>query len=138
MSAWNFLSNLVKPVTDLVDNLHTSEEERLEVKGKLFELQTNITSKVLELEAKLLEAKSNVITAEAQGQSWIQRNWRPLTMLTFVGLIVAHWLGFTAENLSEAEVLSLLGLVKIGIGGYITSRGVEKVAPKIVEVMRRD
>ena len=47
-------------------------------------------------------------------------------MLTFVGLIVAHWLGFTAENLSEGQVLALLGIVKVGLGGYVVGRSVEK------------
>lgn len=75
---------------------------------------------------KELEAAASVITAEASSESWITRSWRPITMLTFVGLIAAHWLGFTAENLSPDEVLSLLDLVKIGLGGYMVSRGSEK------------
>ena len=30
-------------------------------------------------------AAAEVVKAEAQGQSWIQRTWRPVTVLTFVG-----------------------------------------------------
>ncbi|WP_444917636.1 3TM-type holin [Microbulbifer sp. JMSA003] len=73
-----------------------------------------------------LKAATQVITAEASGESWLQRNWRPVTMLTFVGLIVAHWVGWTAENLSEDQTLALLEIVKIGLGGYVVGRSAEK------------
>ena len=46
------------------------------------------------------------IRAEAMGDSWLQRSWRPITMLTFVSLIVAKWLGFTAPGVTEAVELA--------------------------------
>ena len=49
-------------------------------------------------------------------------------MLTFVGLIVAHWLGFTPDNLPSEQVMALLDIVKIGLGGYVVGRSAEKVA----------
>jgi len=56
-----------------------------------------------------------------------------LTMLTFVALIVARWLGWTAPGMSEAEYLSLYDLMKIGLGGYVVGRTVEKVAPGLLD-----
>ena len=47
-------------------------------------------------------------------------------MLTFVALIAAHWLGWTAPNLAQEEITGLIELVKIGLGGYVVSRGAEK------------
>jgi len=75
---------------------------------------------------KELEAAASVITAEATSDSWLTRSWRPITMLTFVALVAAHWLGFTAPNISPDEIASLLDIVKIGLGGYMVSRGAEK------------
>lgn len=75
---------------------------------------------------KKLETAANVIMSEANSESWITRSWRPITMLTFVALIAMHWLGFTAENLSPKEIENLMELVKIGLGGYVVSRGAEK------------
>jgi len=75
---------------------------------------------------KELETAANVIMTEANSESWLTRSWRPITMLTFVALIAAHWLGFTAPNLAPEEITSLLELVKIGLGGYVVSRGTEK------------
>lgn len=75
---------------------------------------------------KELEAAANVIMAEAKSESWLTRSWRPITMLVFVALVAAHWLGFTAPNISPDEIASLLDIVKIGLGGYVVSRGAEK------------
>lgn len=73
-----------------------------------------------------LEAASSAITAEAKSEHWITANWRPVTMLTFVALVVAHWLGFTPENLPHEQVMQLLEIVKIGLGGYVIGRSAEK------------
>jgi len=75
---------------------------------------------------KELETAANVIMAEANSESWLTRTWRPITMLVFVGLVAAHWLGFTAPNITPEEIASLLDIVKVGLGGYVVSRGAEK------------
>ncbi|USE34099.1 3TM-type holin [Endozoicomonas sp. SCSIO W0465] len=78
-----------------------------------------------------LAQRAGVIKAEAQGDGWLQRSWRPIVMLVFTALIVARWLGWSAPDLSEAVELKLFSIVQIGLGGYIASRGIEKVADKI-------
>ena len=134
MAVWDFLSGLVEPVTNLIDDMHTSEEERLQVKARLFEMQSTMAAQVLGYETRLAEAKTKVITAEAQGASWIQRNWRPITMLTFLALVVADTFGLTQFRLAE-EAWTLL---QIGLGGYVVGRSAEKVIPKVTEVMKKD
>jgi len=92
------------------------------------QIKANITNELINFDTKKLEKSADVIIAEANGESWIQRNWRPLVMLTFAGLIVAHWLGFTPENLPPEQVMELLNIVKIGLAGYVVGRSAEKVA----------
>ncbi|WP_315981905.1 3TM-type holin [Aliamphritea spongicola] len=67
MSIWNILGELVRPVSTLIDEIHTSEDERLQIKASLFEMQTHLATQVMAYEAQLLKAKTSVITAEAQG-----------------------------------------------------------------------
>jgi len=74
-----------------------------------------------------LDGAVSIITAEAGGESWLQRNWRPLLMLWFAGLVGAHWLGFTPPNLPDAVVAQLLDIVQVGVGGYVLGRSAEKV-----------
>ncbi len=58
-------------------------------------------------------------------------------MLTFVGLIVARWLGFAAPNLSEAEALKLWGIIEIGLGGYVVGRLAEKIIPSLWSAVKK-
>ena len=131
---WDLIGGMVSPVTQLIDELHTSEEERLKLKSGLFGVQAQLAAKVMDYEARLLEARTQVITAEAQGASWLQRNWRPITMLTFLALVVADTFGLTAFRLSD-EAWTLL---QIGLGGYVVGRSAEKIVPKVTDVMRKD
>ncbi len=126
MSIWKSVTNLFQPIADLADNLHTSDEERLTIKAKVFELQTQTASQMMHYETEMMKAKTQIITAEAQGNSWLQRNWRPITMLTFLGLVVLDTFGLTAIPLS-GEAWTLL---QIGLGGYVVGRSVEKIAPQ--------
>ncbi|MFS1525642.1 3TM-type holin [Microbulbifer sp. 2304DJ12-6] len=95
-------------------------------KSEANRLKAEIDSQLIAMELKELESATSVITAEAGGESWLQRCWRPIAMLTFVILVVAHWLGWTAPNLSEEQTLALLEIVKIGLGGYVVGRSAEK------------
>lgn len=132
MEIFSFISSIFKPAVDLIDELHTSEEEKLAVKQKMFEMQVGAFNKAEEYETELLKAKASIITAEAQGQSWIQRNWRPITMLTFLVLVVADSFGLLAFRLA-AEAWTLL---QIGLGGYVVGRSAEKIIPQVTNVMR--
>ena len=78
-------------------------------------------------ELKELEAQVSIITTEAQG-NWLQRSWRPLTMVWFSVLLGMYWFGFAPDYLIDnpATVDQLFGLLKLGIGGYVLGRSVEK------------
>ena len=89
--------------------------------------KADLVSMAMSGDLQVLQTQAGIITAEAQGDSWLQRNWRPITMLWFSGLVGAHWLGFTPPNLSEAQVVGLLDIVQVGLGGYVVGRSAEKV-----------
>ena len=127
----SFISGLIKPVTGLIDNLHTSDEERLEAKGVLLKLETALMSQTLAYETKLAESQASIIVAEATANSWLTRSWRPITMLTFVVLVV--WSQFTGMEIPP----DLWFVIKLGLGGYVGGRSVEKSVSAITEVMKR-
>ena len=126
----SFIAGLIKPVTDLVDNLHTSDEERLAAKGVLLQLQTGLMSQTLDYEKQLAQSQANIIVAEATANSWLTRTWRPITMLTFVALVV--WSQFTGMEIPP----DLWFVIKIGLGGYLGGRSVEKSVASITEIMK--
>ena len=86
-------------------------------KDQAEKIKSEITLAAMQGDKAELEAASKIIVAEAQGHSWLQRNWRPLSALVFTGLIVAHWLGFTPPNLPDEQVSQLMDIVQVMIGG---------------------
>lgn len=88
-------------------------------------------------QSEIESAAAKIIQTEAASTHWLAANWRPLTMLVFVGLIVARWFGWAAPGLQEAEYLKLWSIVEFGLGGYVVGRSVEKVAPSIAAAMKR-
>ena len=119
---WNLIGSIGGKVLDIVDGVVEDKDEANRLK---FEIQRQL----IENKSSELEASAKIVLAEAQG-SWLQRNWRPLLMVTFAGLIVAHWFGFTAPNIPESVQNSLLNIVMVGVGGYVVGRSSEKIADK--------
>ena len=127
MRVLDFLGGIVKPITDLIDNITTTDEERGKLKNELTKIENKFLGKALEYEAKLLDSQGRIVEAEAKGQSWLQRNWRPITVLTFLILVVCDSFGWLAFRLS-GEAWTLL---QIGLGGYLVGRTGEKIVEKI-------
>ncbi len=127
MGIFSFISNIFKPAVDLIDDLHTSEEEKLQLQGMLQKVENEFNSKVLDYESKLLESRSSIIRSESTGHSWLQRNWRPIVMLTFLFLVICDSFDLLAFRLAE-EAWTLL---QIGLGGYVVGRSAEKIIPRL-------
>jgi hypothetical protein len=85
----------------------------------------------------MFAGQAAIVQAEAQSEHWLTACWRPILMLTFGGLIVARWMGFSAPNISDAEVLKLWDIVQLGLGGYVIGRSVEKVVPAIAGALKK-
>lgn len=124
------ISEAFSGIVQGLDGLFTSDEERLTAKNVIMGVQAQVVSKFLEYEAQVLEAKASIINTEAKGESFLQRNWRPMTMLAFVCLVIARWLGLTVNVTPELE-LELMSLIKIGLGGYVVGRSAEKIAKSV-------
>ena len=67
-----FTGGTVKAVAGVIDDLHTSEEEKLQLKNRFAEIQAKLKSKQMDI--NLADAKST-----AGGISgFMQRSWRPM------------------------------------------------------------
>lgn len=93
-------------------------------------------------EGERAAAVATIIANEARSESWLTRTWRPLVMMICVSMIVAAWFGYIPSHMPPGMVDNLFDLVKIGLGGYIGGRSLEKIAdkfvsPKIVETVQK-
>lgn len=107
-------------------------------KGEAMRLQQQVFSEVMTNYRAELDNATKIILAEAQGESWLQRNWRPLLMLAVVAIIVNNYIlvpWLIVFGVDNAPVLELPGelwsLLTIGVGGYVVGRSVEKVAETV-------
>ncbi len=71
------------------------------------------------------------IIAEASSKSWLARNWRPMTMMVFLLMILSRWFGYMPPNMSVEEFGHVWNLLTAGICGYGAQRTIEKVVDKV-------
>jgi len=132
MNLLKFVGEIFGPAAKLVDDLHTSTEEKLAAKAQLLETQVKFLTYALDYESKQLEVKGAIIVAEAKSEHWLTSTWRPITMLTLLALIVLDQTGQLAFRLADQAWT----LIQIGLGGYVVGRSAEKVVPKLVEALK--
>lgn len=117
----------------LVDDIHTSDEEKLTLKQHFLTIQANTLDTALKYESEILNARAAIIIEEAKGRWWEPKAiWRPLTMLTFLYMVVAYWHGWVPENVTPDLMDKLFLLIQIGLGGYVVGRSAEKIAETVV------
>ena len=116
-------AELVKGVGGVIDNLHTSKEEKLEAERKVKEL---IASYEVQMEKEI----SSRWNADMKSDSWLSKNVRPLVLVFLVVSTVlmifidAGTINFVVED----KWTDLLQLVLITvIGAYFGGRSLEKV-----------
>ncbi len=119
-------ADLVKGVGDVVDNLHTSKEEKLAAQHKIKKLVANYE---VEMEKNITDRWK----ADMNSDSWLSKNVRPMILIFLVVSTVlmifidAGTIQFTVEQ----KWTDLLQLVLITvIGAYFGGRSFEKSKKK--------
>ena len=123
---------IIKPVGQIIDQVHTSEEERAKLKNELFVLQAQLQVEVLEYERIYSINNHKSSPQKHRVIPWLQRSWRPITMLTFLVLVCLDAFGWLAFRLSDQAWV----LLQIGLGGYVIGRSGEKIAQPVIKAMK--
>ena len=116
-------TELIKGVGGVIDNLHTSKEEKLEAERKI---QTLIANHEVEMEKTIADRWKSDMASD----SWLSKNVRPAVLIFLVVSTVlmifidAGTINFVVED----KWTDLLQLVLITvIGAYFGGRSLEKV-----------
>ena len=116
-------AELVKSVGGVIDNLHTSKEEKLAAEAKIKDL-------VMGYEAEMQKQVTERWKMDMQSDSWLSKNIRPLVLVFLVVATVllifidAGAISFVVQD----KWTDLLQLVLITvIGAYFGGRSLEKV-----------
>ena len=114
--------DLVEGVGGVIDNLHTSKEEKLEAEQKIKELIANYE---IEMEKNITDRWK----ADMNSDSWLSKNIRPL-VLAFLVICTVLMIFIDAGSINfvvEQKWTDLLQLVLITvIGAYFGGRSFEK------------
>ena len=119
-------SKLVESVGGVLDNVITTDEEKLEAKRKLKEV-------ILSHEAEMEKNITDRWSADMNSDSWLSKNVRPLTLIFLVvSTVLMIFIDAGAINFTvEEKWTDLLQLVLITvIGAYFGGRSFEKTKKK--------
>lgn len=127
------LPSIVEAGKSALSSIFPSQED----KAKREWAEQAFITQVLDRAQTMEVAAAGIVKAEAESGNWLTASWRPLTMLTFVTLIVARWMGYSAPGITEAEILKLWDIVQLGLGGYVIGRSAEKILPSLATALKR-
>lgn len=140
LPAW--IGVVFEPLAKIIDDLTLSKEEKAQIKLTALQAQLQMSSEILQYESKLIEAQASVIKAEAEGASWLQRNWRPILMLVIVFIIANNYIvnpylkAMFGWDLILELPEALWTLMTIGVGGYLAGRSGEKIAESVAGALK--
>lgn len=132
----NPLTGLIKGASEIIGKFVADPDKKIEAATELAKLQADLQTKLIQADVEWAKAQAEVVTAEAKSESWLARNWRPITMLTFVYIIAHNFIFaqlFTLKTLPIPD--HMWELLKLGLGGYIIGRSAEKIAPSVAEAI---
>ncbi len=134
MAFWTaipIIGKVLDGVIGLIDQAVEDKDKANELKAQLTQVFNNAD---LTKFTQQLQSQTDIIVAEAKGKSVLQRNWRPGLMALF-GIIIFNnyilnpWLSaMFSVNIMMEIPSEMWGLLKLGVGGYVVGRSVEKVA----------
>lgn len=118
----DFLNNVNK----IVDNISTSDEERMTLKSKLKQI-------ILDAETKLEQEITQRHTNDMKSDSWLSKNVRPMTLIFLIVctiLLIFIDAGMIEFNVKSEFVTLLSTTLVTTISFYFGSRGFEKIKRK--------
>lgn len=111
---------LLTGLLNVIDKSIEDKDQAALIKAKLNEMAISGS-------LKELEAAASIIVAEAQGESWLQRNWRPLLMVLFGAIVANNYVLVPIFGAPAADIPpDMWDLLKLGVGGYVVGRSAEK------------
>lgn len=127
----DIVGGILKPISDVIDHVTVSGDQKAALQLATLQAGMQAQTACQNYEQSLLDGQQKVIAAEASSSNWLASSWRPITMLTFLGLVVCDSFGWLHSPLAPQAWT----LLQIGIGGYTVGRSVEKIALPVVKAL---
>ena len=105
--------------------------------GKIAEFKAQLAQAAIDAEAAKVKASAEIISSENASGNWLASSWRPLTMYVFLAFLVSAWFGYVPPHMPDVMLVEIFSLIKIGLGGYIGGRTIEKSVGALRDVFKR-
>lgn len=133
-SAVPIIGQIVDKGLDVVDQFVEDKDKANEIKASI---KKQMEEQAHQERQTLIQEQGKIVTAEAKGESWLQRNWRPLLMIIIILIIANNYIlvpylsAIFPKYIQVLELPSgLWALLNVGVGGYVGGRTVEKLKGK--------
>jgi Holin of 3TMs, for gene-transfer release len=124
------------PISKALDGFISDVQLRRKLEAELEQLLLTHMGKALEQEAA-------IVLAEVKSEHWLTRSWRPMLMLTLLGIVLFFGLALPLADGLAGRTLAfnprwndipppLWDFLMIGMGGYIGGRSLEKIATQVL------
>jgi len=132
------VGKLLQSVVDVVNKRTDKQISANEIRGELGEAFTATVGEVA-------DASASVLIAEAQGEGWLQRSWRPLTGLSFAFVVFFYavitpagsaWFGLPPPRIGDSLLMEIIRSLVIFGSVYAGGRSAEKIVKSVVERIR--
>ena len=90
---FSFISNLIGPVTKLIDEVSTSDEERLRLRNELAKIERDVKLKALDLDKEIFDGQTKIQLAELKQESNFVKMARPFATWSLVSIILFNYVG---------------------------------------------
>jgi hypothetical protein len=134
-----FLAKLIAgPLVGKVFDVVKSFQDR---KATEAEVRAEVEKAVMGVIADVSKSQADVVMAEARGENWLQRNWRPMTAVAFSFTLVFYvlimpimvaWLGVPPVRTGDLILEWTFQIILVCLGGYIGGRSIEKVVSMVL------
>ena len=122
----NILGNLLGKADTIIDEVITSQEEKMQLKNELQKI-------IQEQEALIEQEVTKRWESDNLQSSWLPRNIRPLVLAWLVvstTLLIFIDAGVITFNVDDEWKSTITAILTITIGAYFGSRGLEKIKNK--------
>ena len=132
----SLIGGVIKTGGDLIKSYFPpdlSPEQKAKLEAGIQAYQLEMNKELNEYSKTVIQEQSKIIQAEAKSDSYLAKNWRPITMLVFVFIIANNYIFFPYISLFGGSATALpippdmWQLLKLGLSGYIIGRSAEKV-----------
>jgi hypothetical protein len=119
--AW--ISSLFSPAVSILENLHTSDADKMRLQNELAQIQANVNEKVMALEMEKIKLQE----VEANSTNWLTSSWRPLLSLAIGVIIIA-----ASFHLIPDPTARFWDLAQYFLVGYAGGRSIESATGNVV------